>query len=67
MKNPNIGRNEKQNNPMFGKCHQEKSKALMSESQRLRLENIRKLIYSIRSDQLDNKIRMLIAEALKNN
>ena len=28
MKNPNLGRNEKQNNPMFGKCHQEKSKAL---------------------------------------
>lgn len=65
MKNPELQKNQKENNPMYGKRHSLKSKALMSEKQKLRLENIRKLVYSVRSDQLDNKIRKLVAEALQ--
>ena len=64
MKNPNLVRRNHQGclNPMYGKSHSEKSKALMSETQSQRLKNINRLLFQLREDQLSKKIRKIISE-----
>lgn len=62
MKNPNLGRNQGENNPMFSKTHSEHTKALMSESQRKRLKNINRLLFHLREDQLSLRIKNIIKE-----
>ena len=64
MKNPNLGRNQKENNPMFGKSHSESTKQLMSHQQSLRMDELRKVVYSMRKDQLENKIRSIVKQVI---
>ena len=70
MKDTNYGRNQWVNNPMFGKKHTQQTKEKMSQKQKLRLENVNKLLYKLREDQLDKRIREICHQLLieyKNN
>ena len=64
MKDANYGKNEWVNNPMFGKKHKQQTKDLMSQKQKLRLENVNKLLYKLRDDQLDKRIREICHQLL---
>lgn len=62
MRNPNLGRNQGENNPMYNKHHSQASKDKMSDSQSKRLKNINRLLFQLREDQLALKIRKIISE-----
>ena len=64
MKNPNLGRNQKENNPMFGKSHSDATREEMSKQQSLRMAEIRRIVYGTRYDQLENKIRSIVREVI---
>ena len=48
MRNPNLGRNQGENNPMYNKHHSQASKDKMSDSQSKRLKNINRLLFQLR-------------------
>ena len=60
MKNPNLGRNQRENNPMWGKTHTEETKKAMSESQILRYKAINRLLFKLREDQLEERIEKIL-------
>ena len=66
MVNPHLKRNQGENNPMYGKKHSDSTKAKMSKSQSLRLDEIRHLINEVNTGRLDSRIREIVKETLDN-
>ena len=66
MKDNNFKRNEGPNNPMWGRFHSQHTKEIMSERQKLRLENVNRLLFKLREDQLDKRIREICHDILIN-
>jgi len=64
MKDSNFKRNEGPNNPMWNKKHTQETKEKMSKQQSLRMDEIRRIVYGTRSDQLEDKIRRIVRELL---
>ncbi len=64
MKNPNLGRNQKENNGMHGKSQSRETKNLISKKQSLRYRAINQLLYKLREDQLNKRIREICKELL---
>ena len=61
MKNPNLSRNAKENNPMYGRHHSIETRQLMSERQRLRYSQINRLLFKLREDQLNDRIAKIVS------
>ena len=66
MVNEQLSRNQGWKNPMYGKKHSDQTKAKMSKSQSLRLDEIRRIVHEMRSERLDSRIREIVKETLDN-
>ena len=55
---------KKEKNPMYGKVQSETTRQLMSETQKKRYKAINKLLYQLREDQLNLRIKDIVKQML---
>ena len=55
---------KKEKNPMFGKVQSGTTRQLMSETQKKRYKAINKLLYQLREDQLNLRIKDIVKQML---